>query len=49
MAFLRNKTVNRLNLHYGMHALAMSGGGVFFAVFLMDAGLPPPWSWRPSP
>ncbi|MBR7621756.1 MFS transporter [Phenylobacterium sp. 20VBR1] len=41
MAFLRNKTVNRLNLHYGMHALAMSGGGVFFAVFLMDAGLPP--------
>lgn len=41
MAYLRNKTVNRLNLHYGMHALAMSGGGVFFAVFLLKAGLSP--------
>jgi DHA1 family inner membrane transport protein len=42
MAFLANKTVNLLNLHYGLLALAMSGGGVFFAVFLLKAGVAPP-------
>ena len=31
MAFFRNSTVNLLNLHYGVHALAISGGGAFFA------------------
>jgi DHA1 family inner membrane transport protein len=39
MAFLANKTVNRLNLHYGVAALASGGGGVFFGVFLLNAGL----------
>ena len=40
MAFLRNNTVNLLNLHYGMHTLAMAGGGVFFASYLLHAGVP---------
>jgi MFS transporter, DHA1 family, inner membrane transport protein len=39
MAFLRNRTVNLINLHYGIHALAMGMGGVFFLVFLLRAGL----------
>jgi DHA1 family inner membrane transport protein len=39
MAFLANKTVNRLNVHYGVFALASSGGGVFFGVFLLKAGV----------
>lgn len=39
MAFLRNRTVNLLNLHYGIHALAMSGGGAFLGVFLLKAGI----------
>ncbi|HWD49383.1 MAG TPA: MFS transporter [Rhizomicrobium sp.] len=42
MAFFRNNTVNLLNLHYGIHALALSGGGAFFAVFLLRAGVPAP-------
>lgn len=40
MAFFRNTTVNLLNLHYSVHALAISGGGAFFAVFLLKAGVP---------
>ena len=40
MAFLRNNTVNLLNLHYGMHTLAMAGGGVFFSSYLLHAGVP---------
>jgi MFS family permease len=43
MAFLRNKTVNLLNLHYGLLTLALAGGGIFFAVFLLKAGVPTPW------
>ena len=42
MAFFRNDTVNLLNLHYGIHALALSGGGTFFAVYLLRAGVPAP-------
>ena len=42
MAFFRNSTVNLLNLHYGIHALAMSGGGAFYGVFLLRAGVPAP-------
>ena len=42
MAFFRNNTVNLLNLHYGVHSLALSGGGAFFAVFLLQAGVPAP-------
>ena len=42
MAFLSNNTVNWLNLHYGIHALALGMAGVFFASFLLTAGLPAP-------
>ena len=42
MAFLRNGSVNLLNLHYAVHALALSGGGAFFAAFLLKAGVPAP-------
>jgi DHA1 family inner membrane transport protein len=42
MAFFRNETVNLLNLHYGIHALALSGGGAFFLAYLLDAGVPAP-------
>ena len=42
MAFFRNSTVNLLNLHYGIHAIALSGGGAFFLVYLLKAGVPVP-------
>ena len=44
MAYLRNGTINLLNLHFGIHALAIEAGNVFFAVFLLKAGLSPPAS-----
>jgi hypothetical protein len=40
LAFFRNTTVNLLNLHYGIHALALSGGGAFYVVYLLNAGVP---------
>jgi len=42
MAYLRNSTVNLLNLHYGIHALAMNSGGTFFVVFLLKSGVGTP-------
>ena len=42
MAFFKNDTVNLLNMHYGIHALAMSGGGAFFLAFLLRQGVPAP-------
>ena len=42
MAYLRNRSVNLLNLHYGLHALALNGAGVFFAVFLLKEGISAP-------
>jgi DHA1 family inner membrane transport protein len=42
MAFLRSAPVNLLNLHYAIHALALSGSGIFFAVFLLQAHVPAP-------
>jgi len=42
MAYFRNNTVNLLNLHYGLHSFALSGGGVFFGVFLLKADVPAP-------
>ncbi len=42
MAYFRNSTVNLLNLHYGIHCLALSGGGAFFLVFLLQSGVPVP-------
>jgi hypothetical protein len=46
MAFFGNDTVNRLNLHYGVHSLALSGGGAFFEVFLLQAGVSAPATLR---
>jgi MFS transporter, DHA1 family, inner membrane transport protein len=40
MAFLGNAAVNRINLHYGFHALAQGAGGIFLLVFLLKAGVP---------
>ncbi|HVU19164.1 MAG TPA: MFS transporter [Rhizomicrobium sp.] len=40
MAFFRNRTVNLLNLHYGIHSIALTGGGAFFSAYLMRAGVP---------
>src|SRR6201999_1729924 len=42
MAFFRNCTVNLLNLHYGIHSIALTGGGAFFSVYLMHSGVPMP-------
>ncbi len=42
MAFLRNDAINRVNLHYGIQALAQGAGATFFLVFLLAAGVPAP-------
>jgi DHA1 family inner membrane transport protein len=42
MAYFRNSAVNLLNLHYGIHAIALSGGGAFFIAYLLEAGVPAP-------
>ena len=42
MAFFRNSAVNLLNLHYGLHCIALYGGGAFFLVYLLRAGLAVP-------
>ena len=41
MAFLHNRTVNLLNLHYIVASIAQSGGGAFYGVWLLKAGLAP--------
>jgi MFS transporter, DHA1 family, inner membrane transport protein len=40
MAFFRNGAVNLLNLHYGIHTIALSGGGAFFTAYLLKSGVP---------
>jgi DHA1 family inner membrane transport protein len=40
MAFFRNNTVNLLNLHYGIHSVALTGGGALYIVYLLKAGVP---------
>lgn len=42
MAFLKNRTVNLINIHYGFQALAQGSGGVFLLAFLLRAGLSVP-------
>ena len=42
MAYFQNNAVNLLNLHYGIHSLALSGTGAFYTVFLFKAGVPIP-------
>lgn len=45
MTLFRDKTVNLLNLHYGIYAIAISGGGAFLVVYLVEAGVPVPWAF----
>jgi hypothetical protein len=42
MAFFRNSAVNLLNLHYGIHSIALGGGAAFFLVYLLKSGVPIP-------
>ena len=42
MAFFRNSAVNLLNLHYGIHCITLYGGGAFFLIYLLQAGLSVP-------
>lgn len=42
MAFLANRTINLLNLHYAIHSVALGGGAAFVSAFLLKAGLEPP-------
>jgi DHA1 family inner membrane transport protein len=42
MAFFRNSTVNLLNLHYGIHSIALGGGAAFFLVYLLKSGVSVP-------
>ena len=39
MAFFRNDAVNRVNLHSGVQALAEGAGGIFFLVYMLEAGV----------
>jgi hypothetical protein len=42
MAIFGNDAINRVNIHYGIQALAAGAGGVFFFTFLLHAGIPVP-------
>src|SRR5476651_2456156 len=42
MAFFGNDAVNRVNLHSGVHAVALGAGGVFFIAYLLHAGVSVP-------
>jgi DHA1 family inner membrane transport protein len=42
MAFFHNRTVNLLNLHYWITSIALGGGGAFWSVYLLKAGLSVP-------
>lgn len=39
MAFFHNRTVNLLNLHSVIGSIALGGGGAFYSVYLLKAGL----------
>ena len=40
MAFFRNSAVNLLNLHFGIHSVALYGGAAFFSIYLLKVGMP---------
>lgn len=42
MAFLANRTINLLNLHYAIHSIALGGGAAFVSAFLLKSGIAPP-------
>src|SRR5689334_11270688 len=39
MAFFKNRAVNLFNLHFAVLSVALSGGGAFYAPFLIKSGL----------
>lgn len=39
VGFFRNSSINLLNLHYGIHRIALSGGAAFFAIYLLKSGV----------
>ena len=45
MAFFANGAVNRVNIHYGVQALAQAAGGLFMLVFLLRAGVSVPMAF----
>jgi DHA1 family inner membrane transport protein len=42
MPFFKSRAVNLLNFHYLFTSAAISGGGAFYAIWLLKAGLPLP-------
>jgi MFS transporter, DHA1 family, inner membrane transport protein len=40
MGFFRDRAVNLLNLHYGIHSIALNVGAAFF--YLLNSGVPIP-------
>ena len=42
LAFFRNNSINLLNVHYGIHWIAETGGAAFFAIYLLKSGVPVP-------
>ena len=42
MPFFRNSAINLLNLHYGIHAVVLSGADAFFLIYLLKTGIPIP-------
>ena len=42
MAFFQNRAVNLINLHYAITAVALGGGGAFWSVYLLKAGVSVP-------
>ncbi len=41
MAFLANRTINLVNIHYAIHSIAMGGGAAFVSAFLLKNGIAP--------
>jgi DHA1 family inner membrane transport protein len=39
MAFFRNSAINLLNLHFGIHSVALYGGAAFFSIYLLKSGV----------
>lgn len=42
MAFLGNRAINLVNIHYAIHSVAMGGGAAFVSAFLLKNGISPP-------
>jgi MFS transporter, DHA1 family, inner membrane transport protein len=42
LVFFRNSSINLLNLHYGIRWIVETGGGAFYAIYLLKSGVPVP-------